>query len=94
VLTGSGAAFAIASATLYVLARRDADATVMPRSLADYEANRTEANQFQIASAITGAAGVALVILGVVHYAARPAPHQLAIAPIQGGAGLSLGGRF
>lgn len=93
-LTGGGAGFAIASVTLYVLARRDADATSMPKSLADYEANRTEANQLQIASAITGAAGAVLVVIGVVHYATRPQPRELAIAPMQGGAGLSLGGRF
>ena len=65
VLTGGGAGFAIASVTLYVLARRDADAMSMPKSLADYEANRTAADQLQIASAITGAAGAVLVVLGV-----------------------------
>lgn len=94
VLTGGGAAVAIASATLYILARRDADATHHPTSLTDFENSRTSASELQTASLITGAASAALVIAGVIHYSTRPRPRHLAVAPLHGGAGISIGGAF
>jgi hypothetical protein len=94
VLTGSGAAVALASATLYVLARGDADATHHPVSLADFESDRTAASQLQTASAITGAASAVLVISGVVHYSTRSRPRHLVVAPASQGVGLAIGGAF
>src|SRR5262249_21750788 len=82
VLTGTGAAAAVASATLYLLARRDADATHHPTSLADFEDNRSSASDLQTASLITGAASLGLVIAGVIHYGTRPRPRHLAVAPL------------
>jgi tetratricopeptide (TPR) repeat protein len=91
---GGGLAAGTAS-VLYVLARDNAAATTAPSSLQAYEGNRVRASQLQIASAITGAAAVVLVVAGVVHYAAhRPEPRRLAAVPVDGGAMVVVGGQF
>jgi hypothetical protein len=93
-LVGGGAACALVGATLYLLARRDADATFAPTSVADYLDNRRAAPQLQAASWIVGGAGAALVIAGTIRYATRPSRRSVAVVPASSGAVLVLDGRF
>jgi len=92
----AGGVSAIAGAACYALAHDAAASTFDPGPLDDYEASRTRARAFQIASWITAGAGAALIAGGVIRYATRPAARraELTLRPAPAGIAIVLGGRF
>lgn len=87
-LVAAGAASAITSVSLYVLARRAASATFEPGTVDDYEANRRRAGTRQTWAAVLAGASVLCVGGGVVRFV------SVSGEPARGTVAVAVGGAF
>ena len=91
-LVGGGAS-AVASLSLYLIARDAASSTHDPGSLSDFESNRDRARTMEIGAWITGGLAIGLVAGGVIRIVTRRNT-DVAVTPAAGGGSVVIGGRF